>query len=225
MVINDAKVLQAIADEIERARTENRCLTPEKVIALVQAIEPTCDPDAIVSAMADIAVEKETAMITFRAENRSLRQDEASWVSRPAGTPLQELSPGALRVLAAHYIDTANWYPYSARYYGQCGGWATEFFALTRLATLAKVVGEDAFEALTAEKHAEWKQKWARAEEYLATLALAPCVTCGRSRGLDEIWGSPLCGSCAMKKWLREHPEFSTGGDGDPPLEDEDLPS
>jgi hypothetical protein len=31
MVIDDAKVLQAIADEIERARTENRYLAPEKV--------------------------------------------------------------------------------------------------------------------------------------------------------------------------------------------------
>ena len=51
-------------------------------------------------------------------------------------------------------------------------------FPIYRLNTLAVVMGDEAFDALAAEKHTEWVQKCAAADA--AVRALTPCVTCGR---------------------------------------------
>src|SRR5262245_6607329 len=99
MVMINAKVMQAIADEIERARTANRYLPPEKVIALAQAIDPTCDEHAVVHAMVDV-MQKEWTQYLKHADDQWLADDEATWIGQVPGTSLKELSADALRTLA-----------------------------------------------------------------------------------------------------------------------------
>src|SRR5262249_15700079 len=133
------------------------------------------------------------------------------------GTPLKELSADEFRVLAARYIDEANEPDFDAYCDPELAEPGYSLFAQKRLDTLEKQVGTDAFEALTAEKRAEWKQRGAEAKAERA--ARARCVTCGGRRELwDEhrgLWNkdrerwekdkdSDLCTHCAKVKWERE---------------------
>jgi hypothetical protein len=168
-------------------------------------------------------------MTMFSVEDHRLTKAEATWIGQAAGTELQELSADALRVLASRYFDQEFADAFCSNYYGACSDPGDAMFVMARLNTLAAVMGEETFRPLAVEKHAEWVQMCAEADATIR--ALTPCVTCGRSRNLaDEVCGSPLCaeeslcGKCGDEKWEREHPSFSTGGDGDQPLEDDDLP-
>jgi hypothetical protein len=139
------------------------------------------------------------------AEDLRLAADEAKWIGEVAGTPLQELSAGALRGLAAKYMDGEIGEAYVYKYYHTCGHPGETMRALFRLRVLAVVMGDEAFDTLLAEKRIEWIQSCAEADA--ARRALAPCVTCGRSRDLldDCPEGQGMCGEC---RWEREQPSY-----------------
>src|SRR5262245_42334551 len=132
----------------------------------------------------------------FSAKDQRLAADEATWVGQAAGTPLQELSADALRVMATHYFDWQFNRAYDWKYFEQAGGGGHELFVIVRLEILAGVMGEEAFAALAAEKRTEWIQACAKADAALR--ALTPCVTCGRSRTLSDDFpeNQGLCGDC-----------------------------
>jgi len=138
-------------------------------------------------------------MSKFSGEDHRLAENEATWIDQAAGTPLQELSADALRVLASWYFDWQKRHAYTAKYYQQYGEGGRAVFVAERLAILAAVMGEEAFGALATAKHTEWVQACARTDAALR--ALAPCVTCGRSPDLwAEMDKSPLCGKCRSGK-------------------------
>jgi hypothetical protein len=171
--------------------------------------------------MAKICVEQASTMIRLRAEDQRLTEDEATRVGQAPGTPLQELSADALRVLATLYFDREINWMYDGKYFEIAWGPSEVDFNRARLDTVAVVMGEAAFGKLQAEKRAEWVQICAEADA--AVRALASCVTCGRSRSLaDEVSGSPLCWDCGNEECKREHPSCWTDGHADPP--DDELP-
>src|SRR5262245_22271219 len=161
-------------------------------------------------------------MITVSAQDPRATKDEAEKVGRPHGTPLQKLSAEALRLLAGTYLDWRITAAFLDKYYDSVGGPGYEIYVIQRLKTLVTVMGEEAFSALAAEKDTEWVEACAAADA--AARALAPCVTCGRSRCLaDDLSDNPLCGKCRSEKWEREHPSVGTGADEGQPGDD-DIP-
>src|SRR5262245_40723267 len=157
-------------------------------------------------------------MMAFSPKDQLLLEDEATWVGQAAGTPLRECAADTLWVLATHYLDYEFDLHFDAKYYQQ---FACLVGVAGRLRMLAWLMGKEAFDALEAEKAAEFTRICAQADA--AVRALTPCVTCGRSRSLaDKIEGSPLCGDCGNEKWQRERPSGGTGGHEDPP--DDELP-
>jgi hypothetical protein len=129
-----------------------------------------------------------------------LGDDKATCIGESAGTPLWELSSDALRRLAARYFDDQIDDNYYGKYYGHCPH-PREVFVRERLDALAAVMGEDAFQALAAEKDTEWEQLCAKTDAKLR------CPTCGHVRSPFDL-EDPSPG-----------PGPETGDDGDSPPE------
>jgi hypothetical protein len=108
MMIDEAKVVAALADEIERASAQGHHLPPPKVIALARAIEPMCNVDTVLEALIGVLQVRAAEHREHADELRVLQR----WIAEtPGATTLADVTrlPGphqaAARALCARRQD------------------------------------------------------------------------------------------------------------------------